>query len=189
METVEIIEIDEDTRLKVVTDDCPDDPRGWGWDVEFHAIDNYRIWRGWEHPEDPTAYAAWQYQQEVRAGRFTPEQRDRELKLYQSLTGDTRSFEIKEHRGYSQSDWATYLVIGEADALGLWETFDQWLKGDVYGIILEKREQFTNADETRELDIWEEDDSIWGNYLDDDYTARRVAVENGWIEEDSSEKA
>ena len=129
METVEIIEIDEDTRLKVVTDDSPDDPRGWGWDVEFHAIDNYRIWRGWEHPEDPTAYAAWQYQQEVRAGRFTPEQRDRALKLYQSLTGDTRSFEIKEHRGYSQSDWATYLVIGEADALGLWETFDPWLKG------------------------------------------------------------
>ena len=55
MYEVETIEIDEDNRLVVYVDECTDSPLDWGWDVEMHDIDDYRMWRGWEQPEDDLA--------------------------------------------------------------------------------------------------------------------------------------
>ena len=173
MYEVETIEIDEDNRLVVYEDECTDSPLDWGWDVEMHDIDEYRIWRGWKTPKDPVAYAAYTAQQEVLRGRWTEEQRDRAIHIYKVWVGDTREFAVHEWRGYSQSDWATVLEIGEN--IGLYTAYAAWRRGDVFIVVHEKREQWTNADETAEMDTWEPVDSLGGCYLDDNYTALDVA--------------
>lgn len=181
METVETIQIDEDNRLVVYVDECAEDPQEWGWGIEFHDIADYRMWMGWEQPDEGTVeYAAHVAQYEVRAGRWTEEQRDRAIHVYKLWTGDDREFKVHEWRGYSQSDWATVLEIGED--IGLYETYAAWRRGDVYGVVHERREQWTNADETAEMETWEVVDSLWGNYLDDKYTARDVAREHFDVE-------
>ena len=173
MYEVETIEIDEDNRLVVYVDECTDSPLDWGWDVEMYDIDNYRIWRGWEQPEDPVAYAAYAAQQEVLRGRWTEEQRDRAIHIYKVWAGDDREFAVHQWRGYSQSDWATVLEIGEN--IGLYASYAAWRRGDVYIVEHQKREQWTNADETAEMDTWEYADSLGGCYLDDKYTVFDVA--------------
>lgn len=175
MYEVETIEIDEDNRLVVYVDECTDSPLDWGWDVEMHDIDDYRIWRGWEQPEDPVAYAAHIAQLRVRSGHWTEEQRDRAIHIYKVWAGDDREFAVHQWRGYSQSDWATVLEIGEN--IGLYTAYAAWRRGDVFIVVHEKREQWTNADETAEMDTWEWEDSLGGCYLDDKYTALDVARE------------
>lgn len=180
MYEVETIQIDDDNRLVVYVDECSEDPREWGWEVELHDIDDYRMWRGWDKPEDPVAYAAHVAQYEVRSGRWSEEQRDRAIHIFKLWAGDDREFKVHEWRGYSRSDWATVLEIGEN--IGLYDAYAAWRRGDVYIVEHQKREQFTNADETRELDIWEGVDSLGGCYLDDEYTAIDVARDNFDIE-------
>ena len=176
MYEVETIEIDEDNRLVVYVDECTDSPLDWGWDVEMHDIDDYRMWRGWEQPEDPVAYAAHIAQLQVRARRWTEEQRDRAIHIYKLWAGDDREFAVHQWRGYSQSDWATVLEIGEN--IGLYTAYAAWRRGDVFIVEHQKREQWTNADETAEMDTWEYADSLCGCYLDDEYTALDVAREH-----------
>ena len=176
MYEVETIEIDEDNRLVVYVDECTDSPLDWGWDVEMHDIDDYRIWRGWEQPEDPVAYAAHIAQLRVRSGHWTEEQRDRAIHIYKVWAGDDREFAVHQWRGYSQSDWATVLEIGEN--IGLYTAYAAWRRGDVFIVEHQKREQWTNADETAEMDTWEYADSLCGCYLDDEYTALDVAREH-----------
>jgi len=173
MYEVETIEIDEDNRLVVYVDECTDSPLDWGWDVEMHDIDDYRIWRGWERPEDPVAYAAHVAQQKVRARRWTEEQRDRAIHIFKLWAGDDREFAVHEWRGYSQSDWATVLEIGKE--IGLYPEYAAWRRGDVFIVEHQKREHWTNADETAEMDTWEPVDSLGDCYLDENYTALDVA--------------
>lgn len=180
MYEVETIEIDEDNRLVVYVDECTDSPLDWGWNVEMHDIDDYRIWRGWEQPEDPVAYAAHIAQLRVRSGHWTEEQRDRAIHIYKVWAGDDREFAVHQWRGYSQSDWATVLEIGEN--IGLYTAYAAWRRGDVFIVVHQKREQWTNADETAEMDTWEWEDSLGGCYLDDKYTALDVAREHFDIE-------
>lgn len=176
MYEVETIQIDDDNRLVVYVDEFTDDPREWGWEVELHDIDDYRMWRGWEQPDEGTVvYAAHVAHYNVRARRWTEEQRDRAIHIYKLWAGDEREFKVHEWRGYSKSDWATVLEIGEN--IGLYETYAAWRRGDVFIVEHQKREQWTNADETAEMDTWEEVDSLSGCYLDDVYTAEVIARE------------
>lgn len=172
---VDIIEIDADNQLVVVQDTLSESPLDWGWDVEYITIDDYRIWRGWETPEDPVAYAAHCAQYKYRDKVWTEEQRDRAVHIFKLLVGDDRDFAIHEWRGYSKSDWATFLEIGEDT--GLFETYAQWLRGDVYGVIHRKRVVWTTEDRDDTLETWEEENALWGCYLDEDYTAIEVAKE------------
>ena len=178
MYEVETIEIDEDNRLVVYVDECTDDPREWGWEVELHDIDGYRMWRGWEHPDDGTVeYAAHVAQYRVRAQKWTEEQRDRAIHIFKVWAGDDREFKVHERRGYSQSDWATVLEIGEN--IGLYEVYAAWRRGDVF--IVEHRQRvrlYTEDGEPYEEDYWKEVDSLGGCYLDDEYTALDVAREH-----------
>lgn len=174
---VETIEVDDDNRIVVYTDDDSEDPCEWGWEVELHDIDDYCMWRGCGRPNEGTVeYAAHVAHYNVRARRWTEEQRDRAIHIYKLWAGDEREFKVHDWRGYSKSDWATVLEIGEN--IGLYETYAAWRRGDVYTVVHQKREQWSNADETAEMDTWEWEDSLSGCYLDDTYTAKEVAKEN-----------
>ena len=177
MYEVETIQIDDDNRLVVYVDEGTESPLDWGWDVEMHDIDDYRMWRGWEQPDEGTvAYAAHVAQCMVRARRWTEEQRDRAIHIFKLWAGDDREFAVHEWSGYSKSDWATVLEIGEN--IGLYESYAAWRRGDVFIVEHQKREHWTNADETAEMDTWEGVDSICGCYLTDEYTALDVAREH-----------
>jgi hypothetical protein len=77
-------------------------------------------------------------------------------------------------------------VIGQEQ-----ETYRQWAEGEVYGVILERKQRYVAvidsgseniADEVdwgSEIEQWEEVDGgdLWGCYLDEDYTAITVATE------------
>lgn len=57
----------------------------------------------------------------------------------------------------------------------------KWADGDVYGVILERCVQYVNVDDSSDLyGRWLETDSLWGCYLDAEYTALNVAREYGW---------
>lgn len=60
----------------------------------------------------------------------------------------------------------------------------QWASGDVYGVAIETRIDFYELDDNGiatdrpAIEVWEETDSLWGCYLDGEYTALVVAKEN-----------
>lgn len=73
------------------------------------------------------------------------------------------------------------------------ETYRQWADGEVYGVILERatamapvvRNEAAGVWDLRtpltddEIELsWNEEESIWDSYLDDDYTAKAVALEH-----------
>lgn len=67
------------------------------------------------------------------------------------------------------------------------ETYRQWAEGDVYGVILERKVAWAklSADggtvlqgEGTVRETWENEGSVWGCYLDDEYTAQVVAKEH-----------
>lgn len=185
MYEVETIQIDDDNRLVVYVDEFSDSPLDWGWDVEIHDIDNYNIWRGWGTPDDSVAYAAYNAQQKVRNREWTEEQRDRAIHIFKLWAGDTREFKIHDWTGYSKSDWATVLEIGED--IGLYASYAAWRRGDVFIVKHQKRLEYVrrNGDEFFYEDIheeWEGVDSLAGCYLDDKYTALDVAREHFDVE-------
>lgn len=58
------------------------------------------------------------------------------------------------------------------------ETYRQWAEGEVSGVILERKHGYTRDDDPSiGIEQWEQEESIWGNYLDDDYTPQVVADE------------
>ncbi len=167
----DIIEINDTYRLMVEVDDDTESPLEWGWGTEIHEIGNYRIWRGWETPEGDLNWAAYIYHQLVRAGDWTPEQRDRAIHLYMVALGDDRAFSVEEWRGYSQSDWATCLVLWDAEeGVSVYDSWAAWRRGDVYTVV----EQILNEED----DDWEDGDSIGGCYLGEGYSPEDVAREH-----------
>ena len=174
----DIIQINDDYRLKVVLDDSSEDPREWGWDTDILTIDSYRIWKGWEEPQEDVAKAASEFHYRVRRGRWTTEQRDRAIHLYKMLLEDNRAFEVREFRGYSPSDWATHLVLwDDKKGSNVYDAFEAWLKGDVYGVVAQKKVVWSAEGHDDEFD-WEDVDSLWGCYLDEEYTPEMVASEH-----------
>jgi hypothetical protein len=64
-------------------------------------------------------------------------------------------------------------------------TYKTWANGDVYGVILERSIEWLKLDgsEGKRTD-WEQEDSLWGCYLDDEYTAKQVAAEHFELTDD-----
>lgn len=54
-----------------------------------------------------------------------------------------------------------------------------WRDGEVYGVIVERRVQWARIGdgEPRTMETWGGTDSLWGCYLNNEYTARVVALE------------
>ncbi len=172
----EVEYLNDTQRVRVEVDAYTESPLEWGWGTEIHEIDNYRIWMSWETPEDPLAYAAYLFQQKVRSGDWTEENRDRAMHLCMMLIGDTRVFEFQGYQGYSKSDWATVLVLWDEDkGANVYEDWAAWRRGDVFTVVFEEL-----IAKCRCLDCgvdWVETDSMGGCYLDEDYTATVVANE------------
>ena len=79
--------------------------------------------------------------------------------------------------GKSKAEWEAAIIEGER------ETYRQWAESEVYGVILERKKKWAEVTPGgvivggSQMETWEEVESVWGNYLDDDYTAQVVANE------------
>ena len=64
--------------------------------------------------------------------------------------------------------------------------YKQWAAGEVYGVVIETRalcyDERGNLLTEPPFDIWVQSDSLWGCYLDADYTAEIVAKEYFGVE-------
>lgn len=64
--------------------------------------------------------------------------------------------------------------------------YQQWAAGEVYGVSLERAEMYVHPTKPPIID-WECVDSLWGNYLDESYTAQTVAREHFTLTDDELE--
>lgn len=177
----DIIKVTENYHLLVETDNDSENPLEWGWGTRIHEIDNYRIWRGWEDsPENELEYMALNLHYLYRRGVLTLEKRDRAIHLYMVWLGDTRSFEIQQYQGYSQSDWATCLVLWDAEDGGnAYEAWAAWRRGDVFSVTERIRKVYVSPEDPDDVyEDWFDGENIGGCYLDDKYTAKQVAKEH-----------
>lgn len=178
MYEVETIQIDEDNRLVVYYDEGSEDPRNWGWDEKVYEL-NYRYGFEAANPDrDPVIDVFNQvYDRTANLDKAM-----RAMKLWMYLEGDTRVVSMVDVHVYR--DTYNYLAIGESqDSIdSFMDVFSKWLQGEVYIVEHQKREQWTNADETQEMSTWEYVDALAGCYLDDEYTAIEVAREHFGVE-------
>lgn len=175
----DIIQLNEDYRLKVTLDGDSENPLEWGWGTEILTIDEYGI--HWHFkPTSDLHNLAQAMQWNIRNKRWTPEQRDRAIHLYMVYLGDTRSFEVHEWRGYSQSDWATVLVLWDKeDGSNVYEPWASWRRGDVYTVTEEVRKVYVSPDDADDIyEDWFEGDNLSGCYLEPGYSPEDVAREN-----------
>lgn len=178
MYEVETIQIDEDNRIVVYYDEASEDPRNWGWDVEVYEL-NYRY--GYEADNSDGDPAVDVFNQ-VYDRTVDLDKAMRAMRLWMYLEDDTRA--VKSVGVEVYRDTYNYLAFGESQdsIVSFMEVFSRWLQGEVYLLCHEQREQWTNADETREMDTWEPVDWLGGCYLDDEYTALDVAREHFDVE-------
>jgi hypothetical protein len=58
-------------------------------------------------------------------------------------------------------------------------TYKTWANGDVYGVILERSAEWLKLDGSEDTRTeWEQEDSLFGCYIDGSYTAQQVASEH-----------
>lgn len=174
MYEVETIQIDEDNRIVVYHDEGTEDPRNWGWDVKVNEM-NYRY--GYEVQNDDYDPAVSMFN-EIYDRKADTDKALRAMQLWMYLEGDERVARLVDVHVYR--DTYNYLAIGESqDSIGSFmDVFSRWLQGEVYLLCHEQREQWTNADETREMDTWEPVDWLGGCYLDDVYAAEVAGREH-----------
>lgn len=86
---------------------------------------------------------------------------------------------VRGYSGYSQSDWANFVISGptEEAAESYYQTFAAWLRGDVFGIQLERKCPVTGGWFTAE-----NEDAVFGFYWDgsDLEAFVRAEAESNW---------
>lgn len=204
--TIETIDITPTLRIRVEYSDSPTCPRGdWHMLTGFVKIPGTGDRRIMDVPavhDDPIEIERADYSI-VRNAAGDTETVERWARIFHGLHVEYDS----EHGGYWFVDphefadnWPD-LKLGTPEHLaqqsevikGERETYRQWAEGEVYGVILERAKtmapvQWNAADEVWELingltddDLateWDEEESVWDNYLDDGYTAVHVAFEH-----------
>ena len=93
--------------------------------------------------------------------------------VFYRLTG--RSLTVRPLRGASQSDWAVVAAwaVEDGESIGLvggvLDVLETHMRGEVYGLIVERRDTFANVDDEDDtMDVWREVESCWG-YEGSDY--------------------
>jgi hypothetical protein len=197
-----IIQIDADIRLRVEQDADASNPRGDdGWDMMtgFVNIPERGDSRYSDVPavhEDPTGRVldAWErivVRRECNNCAWAPHKPSlgpdpehvvRWARIFHVLTLEWDAehggfwFVSPSHNDADPSNDAIEIIKAERSV------YETWAKGEVYGVVLERRVEWKPVSETDQprgiKTTWEDDESIWGCYLDDTYTAESVAKEH-----------
>lgn len=102
------------------------------------------------------------------ANRINYDQYESAFNKYLNLAG--KHYKTIQLQGASQSDWAEVIVYADEDFILTPEfrsALKSWWSGDIYYLVHERRELFTNSDGTKTIENWETVDSIGGILVDD----------------------
>lgn len=195
MNPVDIIQVDDDTRVAVYPDPDAENPRSWQEGISVHAL---RRKGGYNAPDAGTnSHGA--ALDEILDGASSSQVEGAIALHFQraNLPHRITASEAGEFVWYLEPE-----TVAENLALApLWNGLDlldgviaeyeQWANGEVYIVAVEKRTRWARLDQNGEpvfiadadiipitLTTWEEVELIGGCYLDDDYTARQVAAEH-----------
>lgn len=86
----------------------------------------------------------------------------RAMNILRSMGADLPPYiGVRNYRGYSQGDWADLVISGpdEGTAEGYYQTYAAWARGDVYGIMLERKCPITGGWFTVDDEL-----ALYGNY-------------------------
>lgn len=103
------------------------------------------------------------------ADRVSLDQLESAVGKYLAISG--RFYKTVQLHGASQSDWAEVIIYADEPFVYDREfitALKDWWRGDVYYLVHERREIYTNADGTKTLENWETIDSV-GGIMSDDY--------------------
>lgn len=195
-----LIQIDGDTRLRVKQDTDPSNPReDWDMMTGYINVPERGDSRYSDVPavhEDPTGeiLSAWErivvrhecnncaWAPHKPSIGSNPEHVIRWARIFHALTLEWDAehggfwFVNPSHNDADPSNDASEIIKAERSV------YQKWADGEVYGVILERRVEWKPVSETDQprglKTTWEEDESIWGCYLDDTYTAEVVAKEH-----------
>jgi hypothetical protein len=199
----EIIQLTETARLCIVQDESRENPRkGWAMVTGFAKVRG----RGDSRIADVEPVHHWAELDEA-IGRLleVEEQVPRWARIFHGMHVEYDS----EHGGFwfvdpqqMAENWpgpdypeGRSKLEQEAEVIRQeQETYRQWADGEVYGVILERgvlvETKRTHADGSvtyeRDDEAWEGVESLWGCYLDDDYTAQVVADEHFDLSDEES---
>lgn len=195
----EIIQIDETARIRVEYDETPTCPRG-----DWHMLTGFVKIRGRGDSRKMDVPAVWDEPIPIADAQSRIEREDDVVRWARIFHGLHVEYD-SEHGGYwfvAGADYSSYstpepdpdlfranwpdLKPGSADHLAKQAevieseraTYQQWADGEVYGVIFERAVEWKTLDGSAMMTTWEEVDSVWGCYLDDEYTAEQVAREN-----------
>lgn len=182
-------------RVRIVWDDSPTDPlSNWDHGVTVIPLELPRFTReDYYTSNDHTREAALMHDLLARMDRepldfATPQERLEESEelgtgggindledvadVFRRLTG--RELTVRQLTGNDQGHWATVAAWAmEGDAApelvgGVLDTVETHMRGEVYGLITERRDTFANVDDEDDMmDMWRAVESCWGYEGDD----------------------
>lgn len=101
--------------------------------------------------------------------RVYPAQYESAIGKYLNLA--KQHYTVVELRGHSQGEWATVMVYSDEPFILTPEfkkSLNDWFSGEIYTLVHEQRETYTNADGSKTLDQWESVDSIGAIMAEDE---------------------
>jgi hypothetical protein len=189
---MDTIDITETSRLVIKQDTDAENPRkDWDMLTGFVKIDGRGDWRilDVEPVHDDPIRIAEAHDRLVRFGDegWTEDTVERWARIFHGMHIEYDS----EHGGYwfvdndgsyppkrGTLEEQARLIASER------ETYRQWAEGEVYGVTLQRVSTWAKLDDygrpitMTERPVWEDVDSLYGCYLDNDYTAEEVALES-----------
>lgn len=183
MNPVDIIQVDDDTRVAVYPDPDAENPRSWQEGISVHALHRRHRYI----PPDAGTDSHGAALDRILDGASTSHVEDAIALHFQraNLPHRITASEAGEFVWYLEPE-----TVAENLALApLWSPLDlldaaiaeyeQWANGEVYTVTLEKRVGWTRADDPEiSRETWEVADMISGCFLDGGYTALDVAAEH-----------
>jgi hypothetical protein len=152
----------EDNRVSVYYDECQytaDELLGDGFGMFALRLD-----RGYRRQD----FGEFTDELNLLCNRIDYSQYESAIGKYLHLAG--QHYRVIQLQGYSQSDWANVIVYSPDDFVETPEfrtALRDWWRGDVYYLVHERRELFTNTDGTKTIEQWETVDSISGIMVSD----------------------
>lgn len=190
MNDYKIIEINDETRIRVMQDESPGNPRT---DWDSHLTGALTIYDR-RNTIDVAPVHSWP-ELESAIGRFDISDRDN-VRWYneQQITKLIRWAAIFHDKVVDFDDGTLWWVDEDALVENFWSmadmaysygnepidkatletniiiqerrTYNDWAEGNVYGVVVEKLEAWTKNSTDEERTEWEEVEAVWGFYLD-----------------------
>jgi len=175
------VELNDFTAARVIEDSTAEDPRITN--LEGDAAEGIFILDiGGDLANAKVIEPGWFKTFQEISHRHSARKAVRAMNILRGLGADIpASIDLRLYQGHAQSDWADLVISGPTAevAQGAYETFAAWARGDVYGILIERKcpvtgDWFSSEDDlplfgiycTKDLEFYEEVRAVAAEHFD-----------------------